>query len=211
MDRDEALARIEEIQRVMERATRYTLLPGGAAVVGGLLVIAGCAVSYGLIRSLDFAAMLTLPLDRQVGFCLLWLAIGVTGVILEVTLTARAARRAGLARGGRSTRIARVSLSPSVAVAAVLTARFLGAPEPRPEEVRYIVPIWMMLYGCGVYPVGLFSILAPRLLGLAFMLSGMLALLWFPDYGVLAAALSFGLLHLAFGLYVIARRRREGP
>ena len=53
MDRDEARARIEQIQRIMERATLWTHLPGPAAVVGGLLVLVGCAVSYGMIRSLD--------------------------------------------------------------------------------------------------------------------------------------------------------------
>ncbi|MFH1922034.1 MAG: hypothetical protein ABIP48_19385 [Planctomycetota bacterium] len=58
MDRDEARARMEEIQRIMERATLWTLLPGTAAVVGGVLVLAGCAASYAMFRSVDFAGML---------------------------------------------------------------------------------------------------------------------------------------------------------
>jgi hypothetical protein len=77
--------------------------------------------------------------------------------------------------------------------------------------VQYIVPLWMMLYGTGVFTVGQFSIQAPRLLGLAFIAAGAVALLVFPAYGVLAAALSFGLLHIAFGLYIIAMRRRGAP
>lgn len=211
MDREEALARIAEIQRVMERATLYTLLPGGAAVAGGLLVLGGCALSYGILHSLDFAAMLSLPLTQQVVFCLLWLAIGAAGISLEFVLTARTARREGLSSGGRSTRVALVSLSPCVGVAMLLTCKFLLPLEPRPEEVQYIVPLWMMLYGAGVFTVGQFSIRAPRLLGLAFIAAGALALLFFQTYGVVAAALSFGLLHIAFGLYVIAMRRRGAP
>ena len=58
MDREEAQARMEEIQRIMETATLWTLLPGTAAVLGGVLVLIGCGVSYSMFRSLDFADML---------------------------------------------------------------------------------------------------------------------------------------------------------
>jgi hypothetical protein len=152
--------------------------------------------------------MLGLPLGRQAAFCLMWLLIGVAGILLEAVLTARTARREGLSTGGRSTRLALVSLSPSVIVAMLLTCRFLLPLEPRTEEVQCIVPVWMMLYGTGVYSVGQFSIGAPRVLGLAFIAAGALALLLFPSYGVVAAALSFGFLHITFGLYIIAMRRR---
>jgi hypothetical protein len=211
MDREEALARIADIQRVMERATRYTVLPGGAAVVGGLLVLAGCALSYGMLHSLDFAALLTLPLVEQTVFCLLWLAIGAAGISLELILTARTARREGLSTGGRPSRGALVSLSPRVLIAMLLTYKFLAPQDPRPEEVQYIVPLWMMLYGTGVFTVGQFSLRAPRLLGLAFIAAGAVAMLLFQAYGVLAAALSFGLFHIVFGLHIIAMRRRGAP
>ena len=41
MEVDEARERMREIQRIMETATLFTLLPGTAAIVGGLLVLAG--------------------------------------------------------------------------------------------------------------------------------------------------------------------------
>ncbi len=209
MDRDEAQARMQEIQRIMERATLWTLLPGTAAILGGLLVWIGCAVSYGMFRSLDFAHMLRLPIRQQVLFCVMWFAIGVAGVILEVAFNARAARRQGLSPVVRSARVAAFSLMPSVLVAMVLTVKFLIPAQPRPEEVQYIVPVWMMLYGTGVYTAGLFSIRAPRILGITFLVTGMVALLWFQDYGVVAAALSFGLLHILFGLYIVRRQRQD--
>ena len=48
------------------------------------------------------------------------------------------------------------------------------------EEIQYIVPVWMMLYGTGVYTAGLFSIRPPRILGLTFIALGVVALLCFP-------------------------------
>jgi hypothetical protein len=95
----------------------------------------------------------------------------------------------------------------SVVVAMVLTVKFLIPLEPRPEEIRYIVPVWMMLYGTGVYTAGLFSVRSPRILGLTFLALGVVALLFFPEYGVVSAAVSFGLLHIVFGLYILQKQR----
>ena len=93
MDADEAQTRMQEIQRIMERATLFTLLPGTPAVVGGLMVLAGCAVSYAMFRSLDFADILHLSVNGQIAFCVMWFLIGVIGVLLEVILTTRAAAK----------------------------------------------------------------------------------------------------------------------
>lgn len=225
MDANEAQSRMQEIQRIMERATLFTLLPGTAAIVGGLMVLAGCAVSYGMCRSLDFAAILHLSIRGQMAFCVMWFLIGVAGVLLEVILTTRAATRQQLAPADRPMRVAAFSLTPSVLVAMVLTVKFLlpvdarlwemvrtlsfSIPaEPKAEEIQYIVPVWMMLYGTGVYTAGLFSIRPPRVLGLTFLGTGVIALLGFPQYGVVAAALSFGLLHVVFGLYILHKQRQ---
>jgi len=225
MDVDEAQARMQEIQRIMERATLFTLLPGTPAVIGGLLVLAGCAVSYAMFRSLDFADILHLSVVSQAAFCVLWFAIGVIGVLLEVILTTRAAARQQLLPADRPMRVAAFSLTPSVVVAMVLTVKFLlpvdprvwemiwtfnfNIPlEPKAEEIQYIVPVWMMLYGTGVYTAGLFSIRPPRILGLAFIALGIVALLCFPEYGVVSAALSFGLLHIVFGIYILWKQRQ---
>lgn len=211
MNRDEAQQRMTEIQRIMERATLWTLLPGAAAIVGGLLVLAGCAASYAMFRSLDFADMLRLSLEGQCVFCLMWFLIGAAGLVVEALFTARVARRQGMTPSVRSGRLAVFSMTPSVAVAMVLTVRFLIPNDPRPEEIQFIVPVWMMLYGTGVYTAGLFSVRAPRILGLGFLVAGVVALLAFPQYGVVSAALSFGLLHIVFGLYVVRRRREWAP
>lgn len=208
MDVDEAQVRMQEIQRIMERATLFTLLPGTPAVMGGLMVLAGCAISYGMFHSLDFADILRLSFEQQAAFCVMWFGIGVIGVLMEVVLTTRAAIQQQLSPVDRPMRVAAFSLTPSVVVAMVLTFKFLIPVEPKAEEIRYIVPVWMMLYGTGVYTAGLFSVRAPRILGLTFLGLGVLALLCFPEYGVVSAALSFGLLHIVFGFYVLQRQRQ---
>ena len=218
MDRTEAQERMQEIQRIMERATLYTLLPGGAAVIGGILVLAGCIASalmfhflahpgvQGAARYIDFATLLYIPVNWQFAFCGMWFAIGLLGVAEEVILTARAAKRQGTSPTARPARVAAFSITPSVIVAMVLTIKFLIPVQPLVQEVQYIVPVWMMLYGTGVYTAGLFSIRPPRILGLAFIAMGALSIMFLQHIGVVTAALSFGLFHIVFGVYIMRKR-----
>ncbi|MBM4024777.1 MAG: hypothetical protein FJ280_05130 [Planctomycetes bacterium] len=215
MDRDEAQSRMQEIQRIMERATLWTILPGASAILGGLMVLGGCLVSYLMFRSvrgpsftpIDFAALLDLSLNGQIAFCVMWFLIGAGGVVAEIHFAQLQAKRQGISPKGRSARLAFFSLTPSVVVAMVLTVKFLSPTQMRAQEIQYIAPVWMMLYGTGVYTAGLFSVRAPRTLGMAFIAAGVASIMFLQPYGVITAALSFGWFHIAFGLYVISKRR----
>jgi len=215
MNQDEAQVRMQEIQRIMERATLWTILPGTSAIVGGLMVLGGCLVSYLMFRSIenpsfaaiDFAGLLELSLYGQIAFCVMWFLIGVGGILAEIHFAQMQAKREGISPRGRSARLAFFSLTPSVVIAMVLTLKFLSPTELRTQEVQYIAPVWMMLYGTGVYTAGLFSVRAPRTLGMVFIAAGVASIGLFQQYGVITAALSFGLFHIVFGLYVIRKRR----
>ncbi len=205
MDRSEAEGRILEVQRIMERTTLYTLLPGPPAIAGGCLALVACAVSAWAAGSLDFAEVQALSTGGQVAFWLMWLAVAVAAVGYEVLWVRAAARRQGLEPMSRPARVAAFSLSPSVLVAVVLTARLLVD-----HRLEYLAPVWMMCYGTGLYAAGLFSVRLPRLLGLAFIATGALALLALPPMGILLTAASFGIYHVAFGAIVLRRSRRTG-
>jgi hypothetical protein len=215
MDQDEAQIRMQEIQRIMERTTLWTILPGTSAIIGGLMVLGGCVVSYlmfGMIDNpnfskIDFASLIDLSLNAQIAFCVLWFLIGVGGVVVEVHFAQSQAKRQGVSPKGRSAKLAFFSLTPGVVIAMVLTVKFLIPTVLRTQEVQYIAPIWMMLYGTGVYTAGLFSIRAPRILGMAFIAAGAVSIVFFQQYGVITAAASFGFFHIAFGLYVISKRK----
>ncbi|MHC4624547.1 MAG: hypothetical protein ACYS4W_11670 [Planctomycetota bacterium] len=215
MDHDEAQVRMQEIQRVMERTTLWTILPGTSAIIGGLMVLGGCLVSFLMFRSIDnasftpidFASLLELSLNGQIAFCVMWFVIGVGGVVVEIHFAQLQAKRQGISPKGRSARLAFFSLTPSVVIAMVLTVKFLAPTALRTQEIQYIAPLWMMLYGTGVYTAGLFSVRAPRILGLVFIAAGLASINLFQQYGVITAALSFGLFHIVFGEYVIRKRR----
>lgn len=200
MDRSEAEARVREVQRIMERTTLYTLLPGLPAIVGGCLALAGCVVSLVALGSFDFQKVTELPQSAQTGLLVLWAIIGALAVAMEVFWTRHAAKKLGISPTARPARFAALSLSPSVIVAIVLTARLLID-----GHIGYIVPVWMMCYGTGLYAAGLFSVRMPRMLGLAFIVAGAAGLLFLAQFGVLLAAVAFGLFHVAFGFAVMKR------
>jgi len=215
MDHNEAQLRMQEIQRIMERATLWTILPGMSAILGGLLVLGGCLVSFLMFRSvnnpsfrpIDFASLVDLSLNGQIAFCVMWFMIGIGGLVAEIHFAQVQAKKQGIPPKGRSAKLAFFSLTPGVIVAMVLTIKFLAPSELRTQEIQYIAPVWMMLYGTGVYTAGLFSIRAPRTLGKAFIAAGVASIGFLQPYGVITTALSFGLFHIAFGLYVMSKRR----
>jgi hypothetical protein len=213
MQRSDAQARLDEVQRIMERTTLNTVLPGWPAIIAGCLALGGCVASYFLLGgSLDFRRLVVIDHAVAWGFCILWAVIGVVAIGQEVLLSRWAAKRHGLSARTRPGQLAALSLTPSVAVAAILTAKLLadeGAADLGGAHVRLIVPIWMMCYGTGVYAAGLFSVRLPRLLGVAFIVLGAAGLLWFSRYAVLLTAVSFGLLHVVFGVLVLARASRS--
>jgi len=207
MNKNEAIKRLEEIQRIAERTTLYTLLPGTAAIIGGMLALAGCAVSYLIMHSLDFSALAQCSKGTQIQLVAMWIAICLAAVILEIVLAARDARKHGFDPFGRSGKVAAYSLTPSILIALLITVRIvIDLDEGQSVHlIRYIPPVWMMCYGCGVYAAGLFSIRLPRALGIGFIVLGGVNLLFTPTMGLLMTALSFGLLHIIFGCVVLVR------
>ena len=202
-----ALDRLAEIQRIAETTTLYTMLPGPAAIIGGALVFMGCAVSFLMIQSVDFAQLMDYSTGYRVLFLGMWTTIGAIAVGQEMIFANRDARRKGIALSGRPGKLSALSLTPNIFIAIVLTIQlFIDADsETAGRFVRYITPIWMMCYGTGVYAAGLFSVRLPRLLGISFIIMGAAGLLFFAKYGLVLVALSFGLLHIIFGMAVLNR------
>ena len=206
-----ALDRLAEIQRIAETTTLYTMLPGPAAIIGGALVFMGCAVSFLMIQSVDFAQLMDYSTGYRVLFLGMWTTIGAIAVGQEMIFANRDARRKGIALYGRPGKLSALSLTPNIFIAIVLTIQlFIDADsETAGRFVRYITPIWMMCYGTGVYAAGLFSVRLPRLLGLGFIVMGAAGLLFFARYGLILVALSFGLLHIIFGMAIIGRTKQN--
>jgi hypothetical protein len=174
------------IRRTMERSSTFTAVPGlGGAGMGAV----GLA-----------AAVLAANQSSVERWLVVWLVAAAVAMAIGVTSVRRKAGRLGAPLAGAVGRRFAMSLAaPLVAGAALTWGAWMNGD-------RDLIPaVWLLLYGTGVLAGGAFSVAAVQLLGVSVMALGMAALVTPPAWGNLWLGMGFGVLQLAFGLY-IARR-----
>ncbi len=200
MQPHEAEKQLATIRRIMESATQLTVLPGKAAVIGGLIALVGCAVSYWQVGSLDFGQVNDIEASMRWRLIGVWAAVAVLGVAIDVLMTVRLARKHGEAPWSRLSQLAAYAMGPGIAAGIALTIALA-----RNHQWQMVPGIWMMLYGGAVWTASVMSMRAPSVLGLAFFLVGLVTLFWAASVSLAMIALTFGFGHVIFGIYLIAK------
>ena len=200
MDSSEAVEHLATIRKIMESATKMTVLPGQAAIGGGFLALAGSAISYALMGATRFAAVSEMTAERRLALILLWVAVAVAAIGLDIALTVRLARKHGRSPWSRIAQLAAYAVGPSILVALILTIALgsRGLWEPLPA-------VWMMLYGIAIWMASILSTRAPGVLGLVFIAAGAVTLFWAAHVALIMVALTFGLAHIIYGIYLLKR------
>jgi hypothetical protein len=174
------------IRRTMEHATAFTAVPGWGGVAMGATALVAAALAD---RSVT-------PSERLAP----WLVASVVALLIGGWAMAMKARRAGTTVFSYSGRRFVLSFLPPLAVGALLTAALARA------GLHQALPgTWLLLYGTGVVTGGAFSIRVVPIMGICFVLFGVVALFGPPAWGNALMAAGFGGLHIVFGL-LIARR-----
>jgi hypothetical protein len=175
------------IRETMERAGSFTAVPGWGGVAMGVSAVAAAVMA---------AAQ---PTTRS--WLVVWLVeAGVAGVLGAVFMV-RKARRAGLSLFSGAGRRFVLAFLPPVAAGAVLTVALMGTGAAR----RLLPGLWLMLYGAAVTTGGAFSVRVVPVMGVCFMVLGVLALATPVRWGDGWMAVGFGVLEVGFGI-MIARR-----
>ena len=201
-ERTNLLSDIRYIRGIMELSSAHRLLPDWAAIVGGALVLVSTALTWRLTGSADAKEVLFLPPMQKLLAAGLWLGTAAVSVFLYWYLASKEATRLGVSLEARPTQLARQAMGPAILAAGVLTLRLVSD-----RHYGFIPGAWILLYGIGLYNAGLFSTEEPRLLGLLFIVTGIVAILVLPGIDLWLAALSFGGYHIAFGTYALYKKR----
>jgi hypothetical protein len=180
---DHAAENLQFIRHAMERSATFSAVPGlGGAAMGsvGLAAAALAAVQPSAERWL--AA---------------WLGGAIVALAVGVFAMRRKAARLGAPLIGASGRRFALGLSaPLIAGAALSVGLWMHG------VWALMAPTWLLLYGTGVLTGGAFSVAPMRVLGLAFMALGAIALVTPPSWGNVWLAIGFGVLQIGFGLYI---------
>jgi len=184
--RDRAIDNLRFIRETMERAAAFTAVPGWGQVGVGATALAAAALA---------ARQPTVEL-----WLVTWLAEAVVALALGGWALARKAHAANdpiLSGPGRRFGL---SFVPPLAAGGLLTVALYRA-----GVVQALPATWLMMYGVGVATAGAFSVRIVPVMGLCFMLLGVVALFGPPPWGNWCMAAGFGGLHIVFGV-IIARR-----
>ncbi len=93
-----------------------------------------------------------------------------------------------------------LNLAPPLLVGMLMTVAMY-----RDGSQEWLAPMWLLLYGAGVITGGFASVRSVPVMGLGFVLLGVLALLSPSTWQPMFLLLGFGGLHLGFGAYIAWR------
>lgn len=187
----EAEQTLSAIRTLMERGTVYKHISSASAIGAGCVTLVGCAV-----RGLGL-----LPIEERWSFFTTWAGVFALSLLVIVYFTASQAKRSGEVVLSRSARSVLLSILPAFFAAVVLSHVLFQS------GYYAIMPgTWMLLYGCGALAMSFFTPLSIRALGIAFLAAGAVALVFFPGHDVIAMGLSFGGIHLAWGIGLSLQR-----
>jgi len=202
-----ALENLRVIRSLMEKAHIYRAISAPAALVGGVLSLVG-AFCCSLPKSLSM---------RPEEFLTVWLTIlAITG-FLNFLMLARDARRRGQKFVSDGMKAALRTLAPPLLAGGVIGIGLVIWL----HAYTMAVLIWIVCYGLALLATASFSPRSLTRLGWLFLISGLiLFLLWAENGDVrlipedeavagFAMALTFGALHLFYGIAVLVRKKPE--
>lgn len=202
-----AIDHLRTIRSLMERANVYRAVNVPTALFGGVMAI---AAAWGLVEA-ERRGIVFSP--EKLLLC--WFAVLVLVGAFNTLLIGREAKKEGEPLWSPGMKMALKALLPALFAGGVLGA-ILAI---RSAEYGQMAACWALFYGLALMATSGFSPRSLRVLGLAFTIIGLLFWALFLDgreTGALSAekwcsivmGLSFGLLHLIYGITVGLMQRR---
>jgi len=183
---DRAFDNLQFIRETMERSTHFTAVPGYGGILMGATAIGAAYVAnqQPYLRNWLVVWVIEAILAFFIGLLAMWQKSKIT----KTSLASASARKFAM------------SFLPPLVCAIVIT---LGLW--RFEHYEVMIPVWMLLYGAAVVCGGAFSVKAVPIMGWCFIALGAIAFFIPAGFGNSLMALSFGVLHIVFGV-IIARK-----
>jgi len=174
------------IRETMENAAEFTAVPGWGGVAMGATALA--------------AAFLAARQNSPRAWLVVWLAEVFVAVAIAAPAAATKARRANSSLFRGPGRKFTLSFAPPIIVGGLLTLALyqFGA-------VSVLPGVWLLLYGTAIVTGGAFSVRAVPIMGLCLMALGSAALFAPAAWGNLFMAAGFGIVQIAFGVWIALR------
>ena len=209
MDAERAGEELQVIRQLMERPVRYSTQSGLSGILAGLAALIGIAVDWYVCEISDRVTAMWINVA-------VWSGVFLSAFTAAVVLTRLRERRQGMPFWSPvKRRVLRTILPPFVAgVGLTAAVMYRWYAEIGPNQWGLIPAIWMTFYGTALWQVGEFGVREIRLLGVAFILAGLVAGAFYqhtipglePGMAMYwTLGITFGGFHLVYGTIVLLR------
>ena len=196
---------IKDIRSMMERSSRFLSLSGLAGIVVGLIAIAGVIVAYNFLgmqfNEPGYYTRIVNPdgsLNNTVYQFLLTelILLLVVALVVAITLSMRKASAKSLPIWDATAKRLVINMAVPLVAGAIFCCILLFH-----GHVALILPTSILFYGLAIFNASKYTLHDIRSLGVIEILLGLIAA-FYVDYALLFWALGFGVLHIAYGLYI---------
>jgi hypothetical protein len=210
MESNWAAEHLQVIRTLMERSALYRRALAPIMIFNGVVGLAAAALGWGL------------KIGSPRAFILFWAGVSVVALAGSFLLVRRQALKESEPFWSPPTRRVSQALLPPLAAGFLISVVVLVSTGSAPEHATSLagavwLPLsWVVLYGCAFHAAGFFMPRGMKVFGWAFIVSGCgLFAAGIPDcaspldyaHGVMG--LSFGGLHLAYGVYLYFTEHRR--
>ncbi|HLP75689.1 MAG TPA: hypothetical protein VK327_02115 [Candidatus Paceibacterota bacterium] len=217
MEPNHAAEHLEVIRTLMERSALYR------RALGPVMILAGVLGTFAAV------AGWFLHFEAPVIFAGYWLSVGVLTAVSAFLLVRQQALKQKEDFLTPPTRRVVQALLPALFVGLILGLAVVVAEAGRPavfepsvseagSDLTWLPLSWIVLYGCALHAAGFFTPKGLRIFGWAFVIAGSVAFAYWIFAGVHAArpqqtghvlmGFFFGILHLAYGVYLSITERK---
>ena len=208
MESNWATEHLQVIRTLMERAAIYRRALAPVMIFNGMLGLLAAIVGCGV------------KLESPRSFLIFWACVGIVALAGSFLLVRRQALRESEPFWSPPTRRITQALLPPIVAGCILGIVVLIDIESAPPHgllAMFWLPLgWVVLYGCAIHAAGFFMPRGMKLFGWAFVLGGCgLFAVGIPGWASPSAyahaimGFFFGLLHLAYGVYLYFTEPRK--
>ena len=196
---------IKDIRSMMERSSRFLSLSGLAGIVVGLIAIAGVIVAYNFLgmqfnepgyytRIVNSDGSLNNTVYQFLLTELILLLV--VALVVAITLSMRKASAKSLPIWDATAKRLVINMAVPLVAGAIFCCILLFH-----GHVALILPTTILFYGLAIFNASKYTLHDIRSLGVIEILLGLIAA-FYVDYALLFWALGFGVLHIAYGIYI---------
>lgn len=189
---------IAEIRSMMERSSKFMSLSGWAGIMAGVYALAGAYIAHSFFhfqpdQLLTDTENVAFSLDRLILLALVVLVMAIgTAILLSSRKAAKRGERAWNATSRRLIAHMAVPLLSGGLLILIVIGQGLWA---------LIIPLTLIFYGLALYNASKFTYDEVKSLGILQIMLGLFSAYYF-SYGLLFWAVGFGLLHIAYGIFM---------